>query len=239
MEITLRIERYDPEKDLRPRLETFTIDIDPSFRVLDALHQVKDELDPTLAFRRSCGHGICGADALRINNANRLACRELIEDHAPRITVRPLRGFRVIKDLIVDMKPFFDQYEAVEPYLIADNPPLKERLQSPEEVDRYADTTKCILCAACTTACPIYWTNDEFLGPAAIVNAHRFIFDSRDEGGKPRLQELGEADGVFRCRTVFNCTEACPRNIEVTKAIQEVKRSLLYNEEVPGSTKRD
>ena len=146
------------------------------------------------------------------------------------ITIEPLLGFAVVKDLVVDMTKFFDAYKSIKPYLIADEAPShQERLQSPEDRARFDDTTKCILCAACTTSCPITWTNESFVGPAAIVNAHRFIFDSRDEGARDRLRILDSKSGVWRCRTIFNCTEACPRDIEITKAIEEVKRALLYD----------
>jgi succinate dehydrogenase / fumarate reductase iron-sulfur subunit len=144
------------------------------------------------------------------------------------VRVEPIRGMRVIKDLIVDMEPFFAKYRSVLPYLINEQPePEKERLQSPEDRERFDDTTKCILCAACTTACPIYWADGEYVGPAAIVNAHRFIFDSRDQGTNDRLEILAAQSGVFRCRTTFNCTDACPRGIDVTRAIQDVKRAIL------------
>jgi succinate dehydrogenase / fumarate reductase iron-sulfur subunit len=137
----------------------------------------------------------------------------------------------VVKDLVVDMDGFFDAYKSVKPYLIADDAPSgRERLQSPEDRERFDDTTKCILCAACTTACPITWTNEQFVGPAAIVNAHRFIFDSRDQGQTERLRILNTQSGVWRCRTIFNCTDACPRGIEVTKAIEDVKRALLFEQ---------
>ncbi len=146
-----------------------------------------------------------------------------------KVMIEPLLGFAVIKDLVIDMDRFFDSYKAVQPYLIADEAPAgRERLQSPEQREAFDDTTKCILCAACTTACPITWTNEQFVGPAAIVNAHRFIFDSRDQGGAERLRILNTRSGVWRCRTIFNCTDACPRGIEVTKAIEEVKRALLF-----------
>jgi succinate dehydrogenase / fumarate reductase iron-sulfur subunit len=168
---------------------------------------------------------------MRINGRNRLACKMLMKEAGKMITIEPLLGFRVIKDLVIDMTQFFDSYKSVKPYLIADDAPsASERLQSPEERERYDDTTKCILCAACTTACPITWTNENWVGPAAIVNAHRFIFDSRDQGARERLNVLNSQSGVWRCRTIFNCTDACPRGIEVTKAIEEVKRSLLFNE---------
>jgi len=167
---------------------------------------------------------------MRINGRNRLACKAAISEFGKRITLEPLIGFKVIKDLVVDMEPFFEAYKSVKPYLIADEAPGgRERLQSPEQREQFDDTTKCILCAACTTACPITWTNDQFVGPAAIVNAHRFIFDSRDQGAAERLQILNGGSGVWRCRTIFNCTDACPRGIEVTRAIEQVKRTLLYD----------
>jgi succinate dehydrogenase / fumarate reductase iron-sulfur subunit len=145
------------------------------------------------------------------------------------ITVEPIRGLAVEKDLVVDMEPFFDAYRAVKPYLMTTgNAPTRERIQSPTDRARYDDTTKCILCACCTTSCPVFWNEGSYFGPAAIVNAHRFIFDSRDEGAAERLEILNEANGVWRCRTTFNCTEACPRGIQVTKAIQEVKRALMF-----------
>jgi succinate dehydrogenase / fumarate reductase iron-sulfur subunit len=146
------------------------------------------------------------------------------------ITVEPIRGLPVEKDLVVDMEPFFDAYRAVKPYLITTgNPPTRERIQSPTDRARYDDTTKCILCACCTTSCPVFWHEGQYYGPAAIVNAHRFIFDSRDEAAAERLDILNEVDGVWRCRTTFNCTESCPRGIEVTKAIQEVKRAIMFS----------
>jgi succinate dehydrogenase / fumarate reductase iron-sulfur subunit len=165
-----------------------------------------------------------------INGRNALACKILVKDVAPKVTVEPIRGLRVLKDLIVDMDTFFDGYKKVLPYLINDEgEPDKERYQSPEDRAKYDDTTKCILCAACTTSCPIYWADGDYIGPAAIVNAHRFINDSRDHGAKERLKILSERTGVFRCKTTFNCTEACPRGIKVTQAIQEVKRSILFD----------
>jgi succinate dehydrogenase / fumarate reductase iron-sulfur subunit len=166
-----------------------------------------------------------------INGRNRLACKTLVRDVGNDISIEPVRGYRVIRDLVVDLEPFFAAYRSVMPYLINDEAvPVNERLQSPAERLRFEDTTKCILCAACTTSCPPFWANPEFVGPAAIVNAHRFTFDSRDRGGAERLKVLNQRDGVWRCRTVFNCTQACPRGIQVTQAIEEVKRAILLNE---------
>ena len=228
MEVTLRIKRFNPEQDSKPHFEEFKVDVEPTDRVLDALNMVKWHYDGTLTYRRSCAHGICGSDAMRINGRNRLACKILMKDLGSRITIEPLIGFKIEKDLLVDMEKFFDSYKSIKPYLIAeDAPSSRERRQSPEERARFDDTTKCILCAACTSACPITWTSDDFVGPAAIVNAHRFIFDSRDSGAGERLRILNTQSGVWRCRTIFNCTDACPRDIKVTEAIEQVKRALL------------
>jgi len=229
-DVELRIKRYNPERDKKPHWETYEIEMEEDDRVLDALHEVKWHHDGTLSFRRSCAHGVCGSDAMLINGTNQLACAILIRGIGHKISVEPIRVLPVIKDLVVDMEPFFAQYRSVLPYLINSHEPgYRERLQSPDDRERFDDTTKCILCAACTTSCPIYWGNDSYVGPAAIVNAHRFIFDSRDEGGAERLDILNQRSGVWRCRTAFSCTEACPRDIKVTNAIEEVKRAILYN----------
>jgi succinate dehydrogenase / fumarate reductase iron-sulfur subunit len=230
VDVTLKVKRYNPESDRKPHWEEFQVKVEETDRVLDALHQARWEHDGSLAFRRSCAHGVCGSDAMVINGANALACIELVKDVGHKITLEPIRGLPVIKDLVVDMEPFFAQYRAVLPFLInTDDPGYGERLQSQEDRERFDDTTKCILCAACTTSCPVYWGNDSYVGPAAIVNAHRFIFDSRDQGSAQRLDILNEKSGVWRCRTAFNCSEACPRGIKVTRAIEEVKRAILLD----------
>lgn len=228
--VTFRVRRFNPEVSAEASWQDFQLEIDPKERVLDGLHKIKWELDGSLTFRRSCAHGICGSDAMRINGKNRLACKTLIKDLNPSkpITVEPIKGLTVLKDLVVDMEPFFQAYRDVMPFLITKgNEPTRERLQTAEDRERFDDTTKCILCAACTSSCPVFWNDGQYFGPAAIVNAHRFIFDSRDEAGEQRLEILNDKDGVWRCRTTFNCTDACPRGIEVTKAIQEVKRALI------------
>lgn len=227
MEVTLRIRRFNPEQEARPYWSEYRLQAEPMDRVLDLLNEVKWELDGSLAYRRSCGHGICGSDAMRINGVNRLACKVLVKDLGPRITVEPLGALPVLKDLIVDMEPFFDSYKAVRPYLINDEPPPPaERLQSPEERALFDDSTKCILCAACTSSCPVYWTNGRYIGPAAIVNAHRFIFDSRDTAPEAHLEAMAAPSGVWRCRKAYNCTEACPRGIKITEHISEVQRFI-------------
>lgn len=228
--VRLKVQRHGPEAGDEPVWAEYDTEVEDNGRVLDALHYVKWHLDGSLGFRRSCAHGVCGSDAMVINGVNRLACAVLCRDLEQPITVEPIRGLPVEKDLIVDMEPFFEGYKSVLPWLINDDPPPAggERLQSPEQRRRFDDTTKCILCAACTTSCPIFWSDDSYVGPAAIVNAHRFIYDSRDEGAAQRLDALSSSDGAFRCRTTFNCTSACPRDIKVTEAIQEVKRSILF-----------
>jgi succinate dehydrogenase / fumarate reductase iron-sulfur subunit len=227
--LTVQIKRYNPETDQAPHWEQYQLEADPLDRVLDVLLKVKWYQDETLNLRKSCAHGVCGSDAMRINGVNGLACKILVKNlKSDTLKVEPILGLEVIKDLVVDMKPFFDHYKSVMPFLVNDDPaPTTERLQSPEQRARYDETTKCILCACCTTACPPFWGDRKYVGPAAIVNAHRFIFDSRDRAAADRLEILNDAEGVWRCRTVFNCTSACPRDIHVTQAISEVKRALV------------
>jgi succinate dehydrogenase / fumarate reductase iron-sulfur subunit len=228
MDVQLRILRFDPERDAEPHWETYVVPAEPSDRVLDLLHQVKWYQDGTLTFRRSCAHGVCGSDAMLINGRNRLACAVLVRDAGARIEVEPMRGLPVVKDLLVDQEGFWAKYRDAMPYLVNDEIPADglERRQSPFDRAKYEDTSRCILCAACTTACPVFWTNPDYVGPAAIVNAHRFIFDSRDTAHAERLELMADADGVWRCRTVFNCVEACPRGINVTRAILEVTQAI-------------
>jgi succinate dehydrogenase / fumarate reductase iron-sulfur subunit len=227
MEVTLKILRYNPETDKKPHYETYRVEAERNDQVLDLLNQVKWYQDGTLSYRRSCAHGICGSDAMRINGVNRLACKVLVRDVGTKITVEPLLGMPIEKDLIVDMEPFFEHYRSVMPYLVnEDPPPQRERLQSPEARARFDDTTKCILCAACTTSCPSFWASGQYVGPAAIVQAHRFIYDDRDQAGHERLEILNDRMGVWRCHDIYNCTDACPREIEVTKAVGEVKMAI-------------
>jgi succinate dehydrogenase iron-sulfur subunit len=228
MDVQLRILRFDPERDALPHWEEYAVPAEPSDRVLDLLHQVKWYQDGSLTFRRSCAHGVCGSDAMLINGRNRLACEYLVKDAGQQISVEPVRGSRVIKDLLIDLDGFWEKYRSVMPYLVNDDVPEdgKERRQSPAEREQFEDTSKCILCGACTTACPSFWANPDYVGPAAIVNAHRFIFDSRDHATEERLEIMADADGVWRCRTIFNCVEACPRGINITRAIMEVTRQI-------------
>jgi succinate dehydrogenase / fumarate reductase iron-sulfur subunit len=231
MKIHLKIKRFNPEKDKKPWWGEYDLEAEGTDRVLDALHEVKWSLDGTLALRYSCAHGICGSDAMRINGRNMLACKSLVQDVLlnGQITVEPILGLPVMKDLIVDMEPFFAHYRSIMPYLVNNDPvPAngRERLQSQADRERYDDTTKCILCACCTTSCPSFWARGDYVGPAAIVQAHRFIFDTRDQAAQERIEVLADPDGIWRCRTNFNCTESCPRDIKVTRAIGEVKEVL-------------
>ncbi len=240
MQVEMRIRRFNPEQDSKSWWGEYSLpDVNKNDSVLDVLHQVKWTIDGSLTLRRSCAHGVCGSDAMRINGINALACKVLVGRLAKegsetvKIQVEPILGLRVIKDLVVDMEPFFEHYRSVMPFFVNDNAPPedgRERLQSTADRVKFDDTTKCILCAACTTSCPSFWANDRYVGPAAIVQAHRFIFDSRDEAYEERLDILGQQFGVWRCRTIFNCTTACPREIEVTKAIAEVKMALTTGE---------
>jgi succinate dehydrogenase / fumarate reductase iron-sulfur subunit len=228
MRVELKVQRFNPERDDKPHWEKYVVDSEPMDRVLDLLHKVKWESDGSLTFRRSCAHGVCGSDAMMINGRNRLACKIRVDQLGSKISVAPLPGMKVVKDLIVDMDPFFAKYRSVMPYLMADSePPANaERLQSSEQRERYDDTTKCILCAACTSSCPSFWAQEEYVGPAAIVNAHRFVFDSRDDHAEERLEILADENGVWRCRTIFNCVDACPRGINITRAILEVNNAI-------------
>jgi succinate dehydrogenase / fumarate reductase, iron-sulfur subunit len=236
VDVTLRIRRFNPEKDKKPYWGTYVLrDASPTDRILELMHRVKWEQDGTLTLRRSCAQGICGSDAMRINGRNRLACKVLVQEFGatPTVQIEPILGLRVIKDLVVDFEPFWAHYRSVMPYLVNDTPsPVneqgepRERLQSIADRERFDDTTKCILCACCTTSCPSFWANGEYVGPAAIVQAHRFIFDSRDQVPGQRLDIMADPDGVWRCRTIYNCTPACPRDIKVTQAIGEVKLAI-------------
>ncbi len=236
MEVTFRIRRFNPEVPgkNKPYWQEFTLkDVEANDRVLELLHRVKWEQDGTLTLRRSCAHGVCGSDAMRINGQNKLACKALAKDFGGgdhiKIQIEPILGLPVLKDLVVDMEPFFDHYRQVMPYFVNDTPlPAngRERLQTVEDREKFDNSTKCILCACCTTSCPSYWANGEYVGPAAIVQAHRFIFDTRDQALDERLDVLAEPNGVWRCRTIYNCTPACPRGIQVTRAIGEVKLAI-------------
>lgn len=232
MKIMLRISRYHPEKDDKSRLDDFEITAEPTDRLLDSLMHVKRNMDGTLSFRKSCAHGVCGSDAMTINGVERLACKTLVRDVAESdgdvVTIEPLRSLPVQRDLMVDYARFFEFYRVVKPFLI----PVQqvehgETIQMPDERSKFDDTTKCILCASCHSACPVVAETDpDFIGPAAVVQAARFVFDSRDQGVGSRLDVLDDPHGVWPCENHFECTRVCPRGIKITKNINMVKRQI-------------
>lgn len=225
---TFEIFRYDPDRDAKPRMQTFEVDLASSDRMLlDMLIRLK-ALDETLSFRRSCREGVCGSDAMNINGKNGLACTTNLRALPSHTVLRPLPGLPVIRDLIVDMTGFFKQYHSVTPYLLNDTPPPdQERLQSPEERDQLDGLYECILCACCSSACPSFWWNpDKYVGPAGLLQAYRFLVDSRDEGTNVRLDNLDDPYRLFRCRSILNCTDVCPKGLNPAKAIGEIRTML-------------
>jgi succinate dehydrogenase / fumarate reductase iron-sulfur subunit len=225
------IYRFNPETEEKPKMQDYKIDLEQSgaVMVLDALKIIKNEQDETLSFRRSCGEGVCGSDGMNINGKNGLACVTTIRSLSEPIVLKPFPGMPVIRDLIVDMTEFFSQYKKTKPYLINDMPPpSKERLQSPEEREKLDGLYECILCGCCSSACPSYWWNpDKFLGPAALLQASRFIVDSRDTHTRDRLGDLNDAYSVFRCRTIMNCADVCPKGLNPTQAIATIRLEML------------
>jgi succinate dehydrogenase / fumarate reductase iron-sulfur subunit len=224
-----RIYRFDPEKQGKPFLQDYEVRVEPSDRkVLDALERLRIQ-DDSLAYRRSCREGVCGSDAMNINGRNMLACITPLEGLKEPVTLRPLPGFPVIRDLIVDMTQFFKHYHEIRPYLVNDEPPPeRERLQSPEERDKLNGLYECILCACCSAFCPSYWWNpDKFIGPAGLLQAYRFISDSRDTATRDRLAYLDDVYRLYRCRTIMNCTEVCPKHLSPAHAIEQIRLALV------------
>jgi succinate dehydrogenase / fumarate reductase, iron-sulfur subunit len=231
MRIVLRITRYNPETDKAPHEKDYPLDIEPTASLLDALIQVKGEQDGSLSFRRSCGHGVCGSDAMVIAGKERLACKTLVREVAEAdgavVTLQPLKHLPVQRDLMVDQSRFFASYRSIKPFLINDDATNgRERVQSPKERAAFDDATSCILCGACFSACPVFEKNPGYVGPAALVSAARFVFDSRDRGLAQRMNVLDHPDGAWACENHFDCTKVCPREIKVTKNINAIKREL-------------
>lgn len=234
MKRTFKIYRYDPDKDAKPYMQTVEVELDGHERMLlDALLKLKAQ-DPTLSFRRSCREGVCGSDAMNINGKNGLACITPLSAaglKGGKLVIRPLPGLPVIRDLVVDMSIFYKQYEKVKPFLQNDTPaPAIERLQTPEEREKLDGLYECILCACCSTSCPSFWWNpDKFLGPSALLQAYRFLADSRDTQTAERLAALDDPFSVFRCRGIMNCVNVCPKGLNPTKAIGHIRNMLLQS----------
>ena len=246
MQINLEIQRFNPESDSKPHNQTYTVEVEPTARILDALMDVKRNQDGSLAFRKSCAHGVCGSDAMVINGTEGLACKTLIQDVATEegatITLAPAKHLPVQRDLMVKQDMFFDNFKSVKPFFIA-NPelpaPEKEYPQSVDERAAFDDPTKCILCGACYSACPVLDKNPEFIGPAALVQAARWVFDSRDAGVSARLDILDKPNGVWACENHFECTRVCPREIKITKMINFTKREIKKYREARGESVND
>ena len=224
-----RVYRYDPDKDAQPRMQEYNVQIEHTDRMLlDALVRIK-EMDDSLSLRRSCREGVCGSDAMNINGKNGLACITKLVDLKEPVELRPLPGLPVIRDLIVDMTQFFKQYNSIKPYLINDDPaPETERLQSPKDREELDGLYECILCACCSTACPSFWWNpDKYVGPAGLLQAYRFIADSRDQATAARLDDLEDPYRLFRCHTIMNCTDVCPKGLNPALAIGKIKTMMV------------
>jgi succinate dehydrogenase / fumarate reductase iron-sulfur subunit len=227
--VKFRIFRYDPDKDEKPRMQDYDVRLDAHDRMLlDALVRIKEQ-DDSLSLRRSCREGVCGSDAMNINGRNGLACITKLDELKEPVELRPLPGLPVIRDLIVDMSQFFKQYHSIKPYLVNDDPPPeKERMQSPAEREALDGLYECILCACCSTSCPSFWWNpDKFVGPAGLLQAYRFIADSRDQAAAERLDDLEDPYRLFRCYSIMNCVDVCPKNLNPTRAIGKIKELMV------------
>lgn len=224
------IYRYNPEVDNKPYYKDYEVELDDhDTKLLNALTKIKDLQDDSLSFRRSCREGVCGSDAININGRNGLACLTNLSELKEPVVIRPIPGLPVIRDLIVDMTQFFNQYNSIKPYVIDDRPmPTRERLQSPEERDELNGVIECILCACCSTSCPSFWWNpDKFAGPAALLHAYRFIADTRDQAVDERLDYLNDPYRLFRCHTIMNCADVCPKHLNPTRAIGKIKDLMV------------
>jgi succinate dehydrogenase / fumarate reductase iron-sulfur subunit len=231
MLVKLKVFRFDPQRDKEPYYQIFEVEADPMDRILDCLNRIRWEQDPTLSFRMSCGHGVCGSDGMRINGISALACQKLVKDFKEdeEILIEPLQVFKVVKDLIVDLDLFFEKYTSIKPYLVTQNaPPDQERIQPPEDHKKFEDAIRCILCGCCTSACPVNQNKEteSYVGPAALVRAFRYLFDSRDEASEERIALLDNKDGAWGCQTKWKCTEVCPKKIPVTKQIGQIKKRI-------------
>lgn len=231
--MNLRVFRFNPEIDIEPHYDTFAVEVQPTDRILDCLNKIRWEQDSSLAYRMSCGHGICGSDGMTINGISALACQKLVKDYPQdkEILIEPLSVFTVVKDLVVDMEPFFERQKSVHPpagIRLTEAEQDKEHGQTPEQRLAFDDDLKCIMCACCTSACPVNQKEDPtYVGPAAVIRAHRYIFDSRIKDTIQRLAIMDQPHGAWSCKGYFKCTQVCPKEIQVTKHIFELKRKIL------------
>jgi succinate dehydrogenase / fumarate reductase, iron-sulfur subunit len=228
MKMNFKIFRFDPEVDKGPYYKHYTVSAEPEERILDCLNRIKWEQDGTLGYRMSCGHGVCGSDGMKINGTCGLACQKLVKDYqCPEVVLEPLPFFRVLKDLIVDMDAFLEGIAALRPHLISSAPPPeRERIQSHEDAGKMETVIRCILCACCTASCPVMHYNQEYIGPAALMWAFRYIFDSRDDQVTERLEQINEPNKVWPCVNFFECTRVCPKEIPITRNINLIKREI-------------
>jgi succinate dehydrogenase / fumarate reductase iron-sulfur subunit len=233
VEIKFKIFRFDPETDEAPRYDVFTVKANLNDRILDCLNKIRWEQDGSLAYRMFCAHGICGSDGVTINGSPALACQKLVKDYdyTGEIVVEPLKFFPVVKDLVVDMEPFFERIKAINPEKTESTPigvSDRENTQTPQERSLFADAVKCILCACCTAACPVMLKEEpDFIGPAAVLRAHRYVFDSRVTDTEERMKILEKPHGIWSCKSYYRCTQVCPKEIEVTEAILKTKKKIL------------
>jgi succinate dehydrogenase / fumarate reductase iron-sulfur subunit len=227
----VRILRYNPESDNKPYWKTYTLEVEDDATILDILNEIHWRVDGTLAYRRSCRSAICGSCAMKVNGQNVLACETPTQRFkGDKLKIEPLPGFKIIKDLVVDFDQFFSKLKRVKSYLILDNAlPDKEFIQTPEEFEEIRESATCILCGACTSSCPSLWANENYLGPAALLKAYRFIFDSRDNGKDERIGIVNDRNGIWRCHTIFNCMEACPKDIKITEYLSKLKVKITEN----------
>ena len=244
MKIILEIQRFNPKKDKKPYFEKFEVEVEKTFRILDALVYIYRNIDGSLGFRKSCAHGVCGSDAMRINGREKLACKTLVQDVAESdgdiVRIEPLRHLEIQKDLMVDQTQFLNKFKTVKPYFLPKEAVReKEYFQSPAQRKEFDAATKCINCGACYSACPILDKNQNFLGPAALVHAARFVFDSRESGLENRVDILDHNDGVWSCENHFECTKVCPRGIPIPKLINLTKRKIKKYREERGETSLD
>jgi len=229
--IKVKVLRYNPESDPKPNWKTYDVEVEEDVTILDVLNEIHWNIDGTLSYRRSCRSAICGSCAMKVNGRNVLACETPLHMFkGNKLKIEPLPGFKIIKDLVVDWDEFFAKLERIKPYLMLNKPiPDKEFRQSPEDFEQIRDSINCILCGACTSSCPSLWGNEDYLGPAALLKAYRFIFDSRDDGTDDRLDIINDRNGIWRCHVIFNCMEACPKDIKITEYLSRLKVKATEN----------